>query len=172
MKRLILFTLLFTLNTNASEVDIEIDPIFFALGGQSFHLGVAGKTTRFELAYFTLKTDEEVHGNDHYDLEIQGGGIKIDYTFQNYYGAFLGFELNQVQALYTHRPSKKVFTRKIVTTAPRIGYRFKTSESIIITTTLAYDILIEEGDEVKVNDDEYTNEAAQFFPSIHIGYKF
>lgn len=167
-----LIFLFISINANAIGVDIEVDPLLFAFDGHSVHIGFSNDNHRLEFGSFALKADEEFHNNENYELEFEGIGVKYDYTFNNYYGFFIGWEFNQGNAKITHTPTNTVFKRKVFTTAPRIGYRFMLSKSFVLTTTLAYDILLEEGDKVEINNESYKNESSQLFPSIHIGYRF
>ncbi|OUR95775.1 hypothetical protein A9Q84_14835 [Halobacteriovorax marinus] len=172
LKSTVLCFLFSCTNVSALEVDFEVDPLLFFLDGYSVHLGFSGDSSRLEIGYFGLEADEEFHDNKNYYLEIEGVGIKYDYTFKDYYGFFIGWEINHANATITHTPTQTVFKRKVTTTAPRIGYRFMLSKSFVLTTTLAYDILVDEGDAVKVDQETYKNDSGQFFPSVHVGYRF
>lgn len=151
---------------------LEVDPIFYALDGSSVHFGVSSENHRIELGAFHLKADKEIHENDNFDLKLEGVGIKYDYLFGKYEGLYMGWELHFAETEYRHTPSKKIFKREVTTTAPRVGYRFTYLNFITVSTTLAYDILLDEGDDVFVGQDQYKNKNGDFIPTVHIGYYF
>lgn len=153
--------------------DLEVDPIFYAIDGKSFHFGLSSKDHRVELGVFQLKgADSEIHENDNFDLNLEGFNIKYDYLFGKYDGFYIGWEINFAETQYTHTPSNKVFNRQVTTTAPRIGYRFTYFNFITLSTSLAYDILLDEGDDVSVGEDHYKNKNGDFVPTVHIGFYF
>lgn len=157
----------------AMTFDLEVDPIFYAIDGSSVHLGVSSENHRVELAAFQLKgADNEIHENDNFDLNLEGVGIKYDYLFGKYEGMYMGWELHFAETKYTHTPSNKEFKRQVTTTGPRVGYRFTYLNLITISTTLAYDILLDEGEDVFVGKDQYKNKSYQFVPTIHLGFYF
>jgi len=157
----------------AMTFDLEVDPIFYTIDGKSFHFGISSENHRLEIGAFQLQgADSEIHENDNFDLELEGISIKYDYLFGKYDGFYMGWELNFAQTEYTHTPSNKVFNRQVTTTAPRIGYRFTYFNFITLSTSLAYDILLDEGDDVSVGEDQYKNKNGDFVPTIHIGFYF
>jgi hypothetical protein len=172
--KITLFLLLTTFGMHAKALtfDLETDPVFYAFDGSSAYLGFSSTNHRLELGVFQLKTDDEFHNNENFDLQLEGYGIKYDYLFGRYDGFFIGWEVNHAKATYTHTPSSTVFNRNVITTAPRLGYRFIFANFFTFSTTLAYDILVDDGEEVSVNQEEYKNVAGQLFPSLHIGFYF
>ena len=153
--------------------DLEIDPIFYAIDGNSVHLGISSENHRVELGVFQLRgADSEIHENNNFDLKLEGVGIKYDYLFGKYDGFYMGWGLNFAETEYTHTPSNKIFNRQVTTTAPRIGYRFTYFNFLTLSTSLAYDILLDEGDDVFVGEDQYKNKNGGFIPTIHIGFYF
>lgn len=167
-------TFLFSLlsMTPAHSLEIEIDPVPFWLKGYSFSLSQHINSDRFSMGFFKVEADEDIHGNKHFDMEFEGVGIKYDYLFHSYDGFFIGWELNVAEVTYTHTSSNDVFERTLVTTAPRLGYRFVNDNNFTITPWLALDILLYEGKRVESDGDTFDNETVQLFPSIHFGYLF
>jgi hypothetical protein len=157
----------------AMTLDLEVDPIFYAIDGSSVHFGISSQNHRVELGAFQLKgADSEIHENDNFDLKLEGIGIKYDYLFGQYEGLYMGWELHLAETEYTHTPSNEIFKRHVTTTAPRIGYRFTYLNCLTVSTSLAYDILLDEGDDVFVGQDQYKNKNGGFVPTVHIGFYF
>lgn len=157
---------------SAHSFEVAIDPVPFLLKGYSLHFAHTLGNQRFDIGVFKLEAGDEIHGNDNFDMAFEGVGIKYDYLFNHYEGTFVGWELNVADVTYTHTNSNDVFQRTLVTTAPRLGYRFVTDNKITITPWIALDILLYDGANVESDGDSFENEKVQLFPSIHLGYRF
>jgi hypothetical protein len=157
---------------NSHALDIEIDPQAFYLDGYSFHLGIGEENSRFEYGWYSMEITEEIHDNKNFELSFKGSTLKYDYLLGKYEGIFLGWEINYAEVKYFHIATGLTLERKLITTAPRLGYRFVFYKSFTITPILALDIILNEGEEVKVGEDQFINKDFQVFPSVHIGYSF
>jgi hypothetical protein len=157
---------------SAQSFEVAIDPVPFLLKGYSLHFAQTLGNQRFDIGVFKLEAGDEIHGNDNFDMAFEGVGIKYDYLFNHYEGTFVGWELNVADVTYTHTNSNDVFQRTLVTTAPRLGYRFVTDNKITITPWIALDILLYDGANVESDGDSFENEKVQLFPSVHLGYRF
>ncbi|WP_438462897.1 hypothetical protein [Marinomonas sp. PE14-40] len=174
MKHIIMLGLLISalLANSAHSFEVAVDPVPFLLKGYSLSLAQNFGDKRFEIGIFGLEADDDIHGNDNFDMEFEGFGIKYDHLFNHYEGVFIGWELNFADVTYTHTKSNEVFDRTVITTAPRIGYRFVKNNNFTITPWLALDILLYDGDKVESQGDTYETDEIQLFPSIQFGYKF
>ena len=172
-KRLVVAFMFMLFNVHfAHSFEVAIDPVPFLLKGYSLHLAQTIGDKRFDIGVFKLEAGDDIHGNDNFDMAFEGVGIKYDHLFNHYQGVFVGWELNVADVTYTHTKSKDVFERTVITTAPRLGYRFVKDNNFTITPWLALDILLYDGNSVESDGDSFENEKVQLFPSIHFGYKF
>lgn len=155
----------------AYALDIEIDPTAYLFSGHSVHLGFGGDHYRFDIGTFGLKAPEAFHGDENYDLEFEGVGIKLDYLFGNYAGWFVGVEANSNDVTYTRKSTKESVTRTQISFGPRIGYRIMYTQNITITPWLGINLNLEH-DDVILDGERADSEAVTFFPAVHLGWRF
>lgn len=157
--------------TQASAFDIEIDPTAYLLNGHSVHFGFGGDNFRFDIGTFGLEAPEAFHGDENYDLEFEGLGVKLDYLFGNYYGWFVGIEAASSEVTYTRNSTNETTTRTQVSLGPRIGYRIMYTQNITITPWLGIDLNLEH-DDIILDGERFESEAVTFFPAVHLGWRF
>lgn len=156
---------------NAHALDFEIDPIAFGLNGHSFHAGFGEKYFRFDIGIFGLEVPSSFHGNDNYDLEFKGYGIKLDYLFGSYEGLFVGIEASSSDIKHTLISTGEKATRTQTSIGPRIGYRFLINKNITVTPWLGVGFNLESED-VTLSGETFNQEAVTLFPTVHLGWKF
>ncbi|MEP3351468.1 MAG: outer membrane beta-barrel protein [Marinomonas sp.] len=163
--------LLSAMATQASAFDIEIDPTAYLFSGHSVHFGFGGDNFRFDIGTFGLEAPEAFHGDENYDLEFEGIGIKLDYLFGNYAGWFVGVEANSNEVTYTRKSTNETVTRQQFSLGPRVGYRIMYTQNITITPWLGIDLNLEH-DDVILDGERFESEAVTFFPAVHLGWRF
>ena len=77
---------------NARGLDIEIDPLAYALNGYSLHLGFNTDMGRFDLGVFGLELDESLLETTSISSEMKGVGVKWDFITPKQSGVFAGLE--------------------------------------------------------------------------------
>ncbi|RBP77971.1 hypothetical protein EBI01_19585 [Marinomonas rhizomae] len=152
-------------------LDIEIDPLAYALNGHSVHFGFGENQFRFDIGVFGLDAPEAFHGDERYDLRFDGYGVKLDYLFGRYYGAFIGLEANSSKVKYTLKSTNQTTTRTQISLGPRIGYRIMYSKNITITPWIGIDFNLDH-DDVSLNGQKFDSSPISLFPTVHLGWKF
>ncbi|MBJ7539761.1 hypothetical protein [Marinomonas transparens] len=155
----------------AHALDIEIDPLAYALNGHSVHFGFGGNQYRFDIGTFGLESPEAFHGDERYDLEFKGYGIKLDYLFGRYDGVFIGVEASSSEVEYTLKSTNQKATRTQISLGPRIGYRIMYNKNITITPWLGIDLNLDH-DDVDLNGEKFDSQPVSLFPTVHLGWKF
>ncbi len=155
----------------ASAFDIEIDPSAYVLGGHSLHLGFGNGHYRVDIGTFGLKVPQALHGDDNYDVEFSGLGVKLDYLFGHYAGWFVGLEAASSDMTYTRTTSNETTLRRQISLGPRFGYRIMYSRNITITPWLGVAFNLEHED-VILDGERFESEAVSFFPAVHLGWRF
>ena len=165
--------LIFPINSHALE--IEVDPLAFALKGYSFHVIFPFENSRIDSGFFGLELPENSK-NEYYTVRFDGYGLKWDYIGNSIEGMFFGVEAaRSMVTLQYDRPndglSLQETTRQMTTYGFRIGYRFG-KEGFYISPWLGISKADLSGAPVKLSGSEYRQEEIVLFPTVHIGYRF
>lgn len=155
----------------ASAFDVEIDPTAYLLNGHSVHFGFGSENFRFDIGTFGLEIPKAFHGDNNYDLEFEGFGVKLDYLFGDYAGWFVGIEAASSEVTYTRKSTNETATRTQISLGPRAGYRIMYTKNITITPWLGINLNLEH-DDVMLDEERFESEAVTFFPAVHLGWRF
>ncbi len=157
-----------------ATIEIEIDPIAFALKGYSFHLIYSDDSNRFDVGVFALELPEDSR-NEHYTVSFQGTGVKWDYFGDSVDGFFAGLEASTNEVLFEYDDldddlPKEDTTETLTTYGVRFGYRIGT-DGLYLTPWLGINAA-ELADDVELGGQKYEQRSVIFFPTVHIGYRF
>ncbi|MCP4296969.1 MAG: hypothetical protein GY786_15305, partial [Proteobacteria bacterium] len=158
-----------------AEVEIEIDPIAYALKGNSLHLIYSGASSRVDLGTFALELPE-AEKNENYTVYFKGQGIKWDYFGKSVEGVFWGIQASSTEVNFRFEdPSDSSNTgetnRRVNNYGIRVGYRFG-SDGFYITPWISVDKNELLGDDVVLQGEKYDFEETSYFPTVHVGYQF
>lgn len=167
----LLFSTSILLSHQALALDVEIDPLAYGFQGHSVHFGFGEQNFRFDLGFYGLEVPESFHGNENYEQEFTGYGIKLDYLFGRYDGFFAGLQAGSAKYKYTHTSTNETTTRTQTSLGPRIGYRFMYNKNITITPWIAVEFNLEH-DDIDLNNEMFESDTVAVFPTIHLGWKF
>lgn len=148
--------------------DVELDPLAYALGGYSLHVGAWLDHWRFDLGAFALAMPEALHGQAGFDASFHGVGAKADYTFaDDRSGLFLGVD-GGVMSLAVRRDEGAAFGT-VYGVGVRTGYRFVIAERLTVTPWISVGRNF--GDtELAVGEHTFAPSAWSVFPTVHLGY--
>lgn len=157
----------------SSTLDVELDPIDFALGGYRAHVGYIHAPLRYDLGVLNVVIPGAVHGNKRFEYEIFGFIARLDYLFGAYEGWFAGAEATWMKNTYTHRPSHVSEEREPVLLALRSGYRFEFFHHLTVTPWVGFGALLNKGgDVVRIQSDTFEVSTWNIFPTVHVGWAF
>lgn len=153
-----------------ATLDVELDPIAYALAGHSVHSGVRFGAWRVDLGAFGLDVPEALHGQAGFEQSFSGFGIKLDYRpFTGLRGLFFGLQLNLVREAVRHVESNITATQRVLMGGPRVGYQIDLGAGFYLTPWV--------GLEVALTERAQTIAGAPFepgrivpFPTVHLGY--
>jgi hypothetical protein len=154
------------------RLDVEVDPIAYALSGYSAHLGVTWKRLRLDVGVFALEIPETLHGTDGVDVWGHGFGAKLDYYItQRDTGLFAGVQLSRMTEKLTDRATMEEHSASHITIGARIGYRYEFGRGFYVLPWLGVDVSMSSRDQ-RVADKSYEPGAVLLFPTVHLGKRF
>lgn len=148
--------------------DVELDPLAYALGGYSLHVGAWVDHWRFDVGAFALDMPEALHRQTGFDARFHGVGAKVDYTFaEDRSGPFLGVDGGVLFVEARHAEGAAFGTTYGV--GVRTGWRFVFAQRFTVTPWVSVGRSF--GDtELAVGDDTFAPSAWTVFPTVHLGY--
>jgi hypothetical protein len=158
--------------TATAQVEVEVDPIAYALHGYSLHVAKVLGRTRLDVGAFGVEVPSRVHGNEGWTATMRGVGLKWDYVGSSSYGAFVGVDPGYVQARYTVDATGQSETRGIIGIGIRGGYRLPLGPRGLYVTPWASVSYNLGGDEVRIGNARFARKSVEIFPTIHIGWRF
>lgn len=158
-----------------AEIEIEVDPIAFALKGHSFHLIYSAESTRYDLGVFALELPEDSN-NEHFTVFFKGSGFKVDYFGSQVDGVFAGIQASATHVDFDYDDpdddiEEQSAQRVVRNYGVRIGYRFGT-DGFYVSPWISVDQNVMEGKDVELAGQTYELKAISFFPTVHVGYQF
>lgn len=187
MKSIHLFSLscflLLALSAHAQKtsrhIEVEIDPLAYALGGGSGHVAFAWQHQRAQIGYARLPMPEFFRNHEEVEEAFQAISLKWDYfmnreTAQK--GWFFGPTADVMFITYTG-PSGDQLDDMQVNLGVRGGYRFNLfpNQNILrglyLTPWVGTSWLLD-ADDIQLSDQSYSRASFTLFPTVHLGWSF
>jgi opacity protein-like surface antigen len=181
MKTILAYSVLFALllvtakPTQAkAEFDIEVDPIAYILRGYSVHGGlILNDRFRFDLGTFGAEIPEFFHETPDVDISVPWGiGIKADYLFRGYEGAFIGLESGISEVSYSSQISTDQAQQTAWMYGIRGGYRFVIGTHFTITPWIGVGHSLSSPTSANLDGKDVSLSPWTVFPTVHCGWKF
>lgn len=164
--------------SNPLRVEVEVDPIAYALSGYSLHGILVYKQVRLDAGVFGIKQPDGYSGNKGFSTYTSGYGLKVNYLFGAnkswFSGVGFGYSNNEV----THQATQQEHQQSVIGVGLHVGYRwfmFKQQPSLIKNLYLApwtsFDFN-HSNRNIVVPNQTYTQPRFSIFPTVHLGYKF
>src|SRR5699024_3737845 len=83
------------------QVEVEVDPIAYALNGYSGHIAYGFDPLRISLGGFGADQPEFFHGNEGWKARSRGITMKVDYLLQKQAGYYVGLDATYQWQSYT-----------------------------------------------------------------------
>lgn len=157
--------------TNPLRLDIEIDPIAYALDGFSLHVGLGKGRYRLDLGAFGLELPEAIHGQEDFRSSFAGYGAKLDvFLHDDGWGPFMGLEggfttMTIVDTLSSQSAEDRAFGGGL-----RAGWRIQLPSSFYITPWVGVGYRFSEDPQIAGRT--YENSPITNFPTVHFGHRF
>lgn len=167
-----------TLNPGARADDtgweLEADPIAYALRGYSVHFArsFTGGAVRAQIGLFGADVPSAWHGHDGLDQRSRGVTVKADYFLQQRSeGFFVGLDINRERTRFRRKDSGESLSRDNVNVGLRTGYRFNFGRHLYVTPWLSV-TRASTVDDVVLGGERFAQGRIQYFPTVHVGWRF
>jgi len=158
--------------TAKPRLDVELDPLAFALNGFSVHAGLRVRHFRFDVGAFGAELPAFMLSDDAFSSRFSGFGVKFDYHLRDRVGGpFVGLSAGRVINTVIHEPSGLAQSRAVHEVSARVGYEFDLVWGLYVVPWVSVGASFGSR-EVTVDDD--TLEARgpiTVFPTVHLGYR-
>jgi hypothetical protein len=152
------------------SADVEVDPLAYAAGGHSVHVGLGRGRVRFDLGAFAADIPEWLHGNDGFDARFDGFGAKLDvFLRESWSGPFAGVEAGLLGTTLRSPDGGHDFDRRLQV-GGRAGWRIPLPAGFYATPWIGVGYAIGAGDR-RVGAYVYEESPWVIFPTLHVGYR-
>ena len=159
-------------NDNGVNLDVEIDPIAYALHGYSLHVGLDIGHLRYDLGVYAADVPRWLQGNSGFDTSERGVGIKAQYFLNDGRTRwFLGASFGPVREHIEDRATGERVSRDLYGAGVEAGYRIELGKGFYAKPWLGLDYLPRASD-LLVAGQRYTEKQLQPFAAIHLGILF
>ncbi|MVT09098.1 hypothetical protein [Chitinophaga tropicalis] len=163
--------------TSKGHVEIEADPIAYALKGYSVHLGYQKNSFRYDVGIFGIEVPKFLSENDDFKEYSRGFGLKVDYTGKEARGWFIGAQSDYTFERATYKKNGHKEKGTTLSAGIRGGYRIMFSgknrdgKGFYITPWIGIDKVFQI-DEIVFEEHSYENQSFRIFPTVHLGWRF
>jgi hypothetical protein len=156
----------------ALGVDIEVDPLAYALGGASVHAGLHIKRVRLDLGVFSLPVPEAIHGNEGFHAQGHGFGLKADwFVKEGNKGLHLGVQTDLTHQTVTEEESTETARYRELAVGGRVGYRIQHKSGLYVDPWVGLAYRTNTPTELELGDRTFTQSKLMPFPTLHVGWR-
>lgn len=183
MKKLLIGLLLLAGNRAAAQkqvlsrtIEIEVDPIAYALKGYSVHAIQNFKHLRVDLGLYGIEQPASFTGNKGFETMTRGAGLKVNYLIRDVQGFYTGIDAGYAVNEVRHTESGATDKGHHLSLGVHAGYRVflfprsnKWLSGFYLTpwAGISYNHVY---DKIRLND--YKEGKTGYFATMHIGYRF
>ena len=152
-------------------LDIEIDPVAYALGGYSVHGGIGWRRFRVDLGAFGMELPEWAHKNEGFSARFGGYGMKVQYFLMDRQGGpFLGASAGVLLPVVTLKDTEFAATFRQFNAGLQAGWRVEIGAGFFLTPWVGVDYNFG-APEITLMEQTYEHQQWTFFPTVHLGYR-
>lgn len=162
----------------SQRIELEIDPIAYALKGYSVHLIHVQNRWRKDLGVFAIQQPQGYGPNSGYSIFSAGVGAKLNYLLNKKETWFAGIGGGYVENNIRQIATEQTAVQKLLSIGVHAGYRwspFRNSKSVFRGLYLAPWASLDYNhalNAVKWDKSSYQQARFSVFPTVHLGYKF
>ena len=154
------------------HADVEIDPLAYALDGDSVHVGLGAGRYRVDLGSFAEHMPQFVHGHDGFDVSFAGWGLRLDaFLASEPRGWFAGIDGGVLRVLAQRQGTDLADEQRQVSIGAHAGYRITLPDGFYITPWVDVGYSFGAHD-VTLAGATYHASPIEVFPAIHFGMRF
>ena len=159
----------------SSSVEIEVDPIAYALSGYSGHIGYVLAEFKFDFGAakekFSDSATKAFLGNQGFSSQFESVGAKLDFVGATQTGLHMGLQWDRSRWTYTATSSQTSANNTVQTVGPRIGYRIGPGR-FYLDPWIAFLAVASGRSHVAVGTQTYQPQKFVIFPTVHLGIRF
>ncbi len=155
-----------------AQVELEADPIAYALNGFSLHGAKVLGATRLSAGTFGIDVPRSYHGNEGWSSSMRGAGVKWDYLGTSIDGWFVGADAGYMRMTYSLDVENETVQRNVIGAGIRGGYRLPLGDRGLYLSPwigVSYNF---NGKDVLIGTEQFNRGAVTVFPTAHIGWRF
>lgn len=157
---------------SASPFDVEVDPLAYVARGYSLHLGARVSRLRFDFGSFGLLVPQFVHGQEGFEAQMDGYGVKLDvYLAAPSSGPFVGVEGSWLHQEIIDEETQIRAEAYSVQAGGRFGWEFKLGSGFYAKPWVGIGHSFGK-DNVAVAGKTFQQSSLLIFPTVHLGYVF
>jgi hypothetical protein len=154
------------------RVDVEVDPLAYALQGHSVHVGVGTGHFRFDLGAFGLELPAWAKPNAAFDAGFSGFGAKAHaHWFEDGTGPFAGVGLGAVRTVVQHRETGIAARDASVGVGVEVGWLVPLVAGLYVKPWIGVSRTLG-AEDFTVDGERFEAVRWQVFPTVHLGYVF
>jgi hypothetical protein len=154
------------------RVDVEVDPMAYALQGHSVHVGVGTGRFRFDVGAFGLELPAWAKPNTAFDAGFAGFGAKAHaHWFEDGTGPFAGVGLGAVRTVVQHRASGVAARDTSLGVGVEVGWLVPLVAGLYVKPWVGVSRTLG-AEDVEVDGERFEAVRWQVFPTVHLGYVF
>jgi hypothetical protein len=155
----------------AGQMEVEADPIAYALNGFSLHVaGVLG-SARVSVGAYGLDVPDWLHGNDGWAMSFRGAGMKLDYLGSRVDGFFAGVDGGFTRVWFSVESGGEE-KRNQFGVGLRGGYRLDIGRSGLYLAPWVGVGYTFGGGDIVLGEERFEHKPLTIFPTVHIGWRF
>jgi hypothetical protein len=152
------------------SLDVEVDPIAYALGGYSVHAGLRRGAFRLDLGAFAAEVPEAFHGSKGFEQYSGGFGIKVDYhPFERLPGLLFGGQITSMREQVRHTETGISKSERYLTLGGRVGYEIGLPGGFYLLPWFGADVFMR-ARSTTIAGATHAPGRVLFFPTVHFGY--
>lgn len=152
------------------RLDVEIDPLAWALGGHSVHAGARWGRLRVDLGAFGLPMPEALSGNPGFTARFDGVGAKADWALrEDGMGPFAGIEGSYTRLAVAPEGGDAFTVAPQGNAGVRVGWRIPVYKGLYVAPWVGVGANLG-AREIATDGGAYEVGRAYVFPTIHLGY--
>lgn len=154
------------------RADVELDPLAYAFGGYSVHVGVGADHLRFDLGAFGLDMPDWAHGQDGFSVGFDGFGVKAHLFLEaDGTGGFVGLSAGLVRTLVRRDGTELARRDTHFSAGVELGWLFRVAGGFYVKpwVGVGWDFGAED---VTLGDATFEAQPLQVFPTVHLGWAF
>lgn len=162
------------LRSVAAQTFVEVDPIAYTLlRGYSGHVGRIAGPLRAEVGVFGVRVPGSIQGNPGWTMEMGGTGLNVDYIGRGEGGVFVGVGTGLGRYRFTLDSTGLSEARTQWSAGARAGYRWfpRKATHFYLAPWASLDYS-PNAKSVVVSGQRYEQSHWQFFPTVHLGWRF